>query len=158
MNVPKIYLETTIFNYYFDNDREAHPFVLKLFEEIKKGKYLPYTSRYVIDELGKTLEPKKSLMLNLISQYDIITLDSSDKAVLLANSYISEGIIPITYFYDALHIAIATVNNLDMILSLNFKHIVRDKTRILTEDVNISFGYKKLKILNPLEVVDYENS
>lgn len=37
MRVPKIYLETTIFNYYFDTDREAHNDTVKLFNEIKQG-------------------------------------------------------------------------------------------------------------------------
>jgi predicted nucleic acid-binding protein len=44
MRKQKIYLETSIFNYYFDKEREAHPYTLKLFEEIKAGKYAPYTS------------------------------------------------------------------------------------------------------------------
>ena len=42
----KLYLETTVFNYYFDEDREGHGDVLKLFEAISEGKYEAYTSLY----------------------------------------------------------------------------------------------------------------
>jgi hypothetical protein len=45
----KIYLETTIFNRYFDVEREAYLATVQLFNEIKAGKFDPYTSVYVID-------------------------------------------------------------------------------------------------------------
>jgi predicted nucleic acid-binding protein len=35
----KIYLETTMFNYYFDKDREAHSAVVAAFEAIELGMY-----------------------------------------------------------------------------------------------------------------------
>ena len=40
----KIYMETTLFNYYFDRDRDAHADTVKLFEEIAEGKYEAFTS------------------------------------------------------------------------------------------------------------------
>jgi hypothetical protein len=43
MRKPKIYLETTIFNYYFDTERDAHIDTVKLFKEIKEDKYDAYT-------------------------------------------------------------------------------------------------------------------
>jgi hypothetical protein len=47
----KAYLETTLFNYYFDEDRDAHNDTVTFFEECKKGKFEPYTSLYAINEL-----------------------------------------------------------------------------------------------------------
>ena len=44
----KLYLETTVFNYYFDDDREGHENVLELFEAIKAGKFEAYTSELVL--------------------------------------------------------------------------------------------------------------
>ena len=66
MRKPKIYLETTMFNYYFDADRDAHADTVKLFKEIRSGKYEAYTSAYVMDELIESDEPKRSNMLALI--------------------------------------------------------------------------------------------
>ena len=65
MRRPRIYLETTVFNHYFDTDREAHVATVALFKEIKAGKYEAFTSVYVTDELEKASEPKKSKMLAL---------------------------------------------------------------------------------------------
>ena len=152
----KIYLETTMFNYYFDEDRDAHSDTVKLFEEVSKGKYIAYTSEYVIDELLEAPEDKRDKMLNLIKNYDITVLRANEDAERLAEIYVDETIIPLKYRMDGIHIAIATVNELDMILSLNFKHIVKKKTIELTELVNIKEGYRKIDIYTPMEVVENE--
>ena len=123
MRRPRIYLETTIFNHYFDTDREAHTATVKLFDEIKAGKYEGYTSAYVLEELEEAQEPKKSNMLTLISKYGIEVLEVESEAERLAETYVNESVIPSRFTYDALHIAIATTNDLDYIFSLNFKHI-----------------------------------
>jgi len=39
MRMPKVYLETTLFNFYVDEDRDAHADTVKLFKEIAEGKY-----------------------------------------------------------------------------------------------------------------------
>jgi predicted nucleic acid-binding protein len=158
MRVPKIYLETTMFNYYFDKEREAHPYAVRLFEEIGEGKYHAYTSRYVLGELDSTPEPKRGQMLGLVNKYNITMLDYSQEAKRLATMYVTEGIIPAKYLTDGIHIAVATVNDLDMILSLNFRHIVRKKTIELTEYINLRAGYRKILIYSPLEVADYEQT
>jgi len=64
------------------------------------------------------------------------------------------GIIPVGYRTDALHIATATAHGLDSIISLNFKHIVKDKTIEMTEVINYRAGYKKVNIYIPAEVID----
>ena len=151
---PKIYLETTIFNHYFDTDREAHPATVKLFREIRAGKYDAYTSAYVVDELEDTHEPKRSNMLGLIPKYGIRVLKFSDEVGYLADIYVSEGIIPARFTYDGLHIACATVNDLEYIFSLNFKHINRVKTKTMTSIINLREGYRPVTIASPLEVVE----
>ena len=153
MHKPKIYLETTIFNYYFDTERDAHPATVKLFEQIKAGKYEAYTSLYVTSELEEAQEPKRSKMLDLIPQYKIITLDVSSVAEHLAKIYVTENIVPAKFSYDGLHIAVATINNLDFICSLNFKHINKFKTKENTNIVNKREGYSKINIVSPMEVV-----
>lgn len=156
MRIPKIYLETTMFNYYFDREREAHPYTVRLFEEIGEGRYRPYTSQYVVGELKNASEPKRELMLGLIKAFNIVELPTSKDAVELAKQYVEEGIVPARYLTDAIHIAVAVVNDLDMILSLNFRHIVRKKTIDGTEYINKLAGYRKVEIFSPMEVADYD--
>ncbi|MBQ7560942.1 MAG: hypothetical protein IJS99_03775 [Synergistaceae bacterium] len=150
----KIYIETTLFNYFFDENRPGHDDVVELFQAIKAGDFVAYTSRYVTDELKRAPEPKRSDMLNLIEEYGIITLNPDVKAEALARKYINSGIIPASHFYDSLHIAISAINGLYAILSYNFHHINRDKTRTLTAGINEVEGYDVVKISTAREVMD----
>ena len=158
MRAPKIYLETTLFNFYVDEDRGiAHQSTVTLFREIAEGKYKAFTSTYVTDELENASEEKRAKMLGLITEYGIKVLAPHDDAVKLADIYVRENIIPARYSTDGLHIAIAAVNNMDMIISMNFAHIVKRKTKIATESINALNGYRAVEILNPMEVVEIES-
>ena len=66
----RLYLETTTFNWFFD-ERPGHVEVVKLFESVKAGKFIGYTSEYVAEELKKAEEPKRTNMLSLIDRYGI---------------------------------------------------------------------------------------
>ena len=74
----KAYLETTMFNYYFDSDRDAHNDTIRFFSDIAIGKYEAYTSSYVTDEIENAGEPKRSKMLALITDYNIKVVDYDD--------------------------------------------------------------------------------
>ena len=156
IRIQKVYLETTMFNYYFEPERDAHADTVKLFEEIKAGKYKAYTSYYTIEELQRAPEEKYWKMAGLIQDYGITVLDSSDEAEKLGALYQEHAILPARSTTDACHIAIAAINDMDMILSLNFEHIVRKKTVLMTGNLNAHLGYKPVDIRSPMEVVERE--
>ena len=158
MRTQKIYLETTMFNYYFDSGRDAHQDTVKLFEEIKAGKYQAYTSNYTVEELQRAPVEKYRKMAGLLIKYDVTILDSSEEVEGLAILYQKHSILPERSFIDACHIAVASVNDMDMILSLNFEHIVRKKTIVMVGALNTQLGYRSVDIHSPMEVVDRENS
>jgi hypothetical protein len=153
----RIYLETTMFNFYFDQQYpKGHLATIAMFEAIGRSEYEAYTSRYVVLELQDAPEPKQTNMLKLIEKYNITSLDSSDEIDKLAKLYINNKIIPEKYSLDASHIACATINNLDIILSFNYNHINKLKTKIMTETINRREGYKGIAICTPMELLDNE--
>ena len=157
MRTPRVYLETSVFNFVFaDNDPEKQHGALKLFEEIGQTLYKPYSSDYVLHELSAAQEPKRGNMLRLLEKYSLNILPTNPEAERLAEIYVSEGIIPAKFSTDAVHIACATVNDLDFIVSYNFRHIVKRKTIIMTGAVNLREGYKQIGIFSPLEVIENE--
>ena len=158
MRAPKIYLETTMFNYYFDTERDAHPDTVRLFEEIRAGKYQGFTSAYTTEELMDAPEEKRIKMLELIQKYDIVVLPISEEIDKLGALYQEHGILPRRSVTDACHIAAAAINDLDMIISLNFEHIVRKKTVIMTGSINSQLGLRPVDIRSPMEVVDREDT
>jgi rRNA-processing protein FCF1 len=159
MRVPAIYLETTIFNFPFADDAPHHQIdTLRLFDEIKSGKFRPFTSEYVTRELEAATDSRREDRLRLIKDYDVEVIPISDEAKSLATAYIEAGIIPPAYGTDGFHIAAATVKGLDFIVSLNFRHIVKRKTIEETELINFREGYKKIGIYSPAEVIDYDEN
>lgn len=156
MKRPKIYIETTMFNYYFDSEREAHPHTVKLFEEFRSGRYEPYTSEYVLQELRRAPEPKRGAMLRLVRDFEISVFDVDAEAERLADVYVAEKVLPEKYRMDGLHIALTAVKGLEFIVSLNFKHIVKRRTLLLTEVINTREGYRRVGIFSPMEVVEDE--
>ena len=156
MRIPTIYLETTIFNFPFSDDAPQYRAdTRRLFNEIKAGKYKPFTSKYVTLELESTRDVEKlNLMKSLITDYEVAVIPASDEIERLANVYVAAGVIPKKYATDALHIAAATVSGLDFIVSLNFRHIVKHKTIIETELINAREGFKRVFIHTPAEVTE----
>jgi hypothetical protein len=57
---------------------------------------------------------------------------------------------------DAEHIAIATINRVDALVSWNFRHIVNLQRIRGYNSVNLKYGYPLLEIRSPLEVITYE--
>ena len=94
--------------------------------------------------------------MSLFEDYDINVIPAEEEMEHLADVYVREGLVPPKYLNDALHIVVATVANLDVLLSWNFKHIVKMKTINLVGYLNEREGYKNVKIYSPEEVIDDE--
>ena len=156
MKKQKIYLETSVFGRYFEADRIDHADTTALFEACAAGRFEPYTSYYVIRELKKASSEKRNQRLELINSYNISILNISDEAEYLALRYISEGALPKHSLIDAIHIAVASINEPDIIVSLNFRHIVREKTIKLVNTINMALGYKTMEIQSPAEAMKNE--
>jgi hypothetical protein len=152
----RAYIETTIFNRFCEENREYIEETRTFFDKIKEEKIDAYTSTYVIDELEKAPSPKREEMLKLVSDYEIEVLEYNDAAFDLADEYINMGIIPIKSRIDGVHIAMAAIHNMDCIVSLNFKHINKLKTKLLTEGVHKMLDYSNPMICTPMEVLEDE--
>jgi hypothetical protein len=77
----------------------------------------------------------------------------TEEASNLAKYYVFEGKMPSSQRTDALHIAIATVNRIDILASWNFAHIVNLNKIVLYNAVNMKNGYPTIEIRNPRELI-----
>lgn len=89
-------------------------------------------------------------MMKLVDQFNVLELN--EEAVRLASSYVKNGIFPEKFRDDALHVAVATVNDIEYLLSWNFRHIIKLKTKRMVNLVNLSSGYRRLEIIVPPEL------
>jgi len=153
--IPKIYLETTMFNFPFADDSPQYQAdTLRLFEEIRAGKFQPFTSFYVMQELEDATDSLREDRIQLIKRYNVEVIPANDEIARLANLYINEGVLSKKNVTDALHIATTTFAGLDFIVSLNFRHIVKRKTKIGTDSINTREGFGRIFIYTPVEVIE----
>jgi hypothetical protein len=108
--------------------------------------------------LGDAPDEKREKMLALIDKYNITVLAINDECDLLAQRYIAEGALSSASLIDASHIAAATVYELDMIISLNYRHIVKNRTIEMTGAIITLLGFSSVKINTPMEVIDDEKT
>jgi len=96
-------------------------------------------------------EVRALMELSGFADAEIVTLD--DEALALASAYIRDGAVSEAHRVDARHIAVATVRRVDILVSWNFKHIVKLSRIRAYNAVNLKLGYPELEIRSPLEVL-----
>lgn len=150
----RIYIDTSVFGGYFDEEFKEH--TIPLFDRLKNNEFTLLFSTVTEDELENAPENVKSLVKGLRPESTEF-LDATADAIDLATEYITEKVVGQTSFADCLHIAIATINRADFLVSWNFKHIVNiDRIRGYNS-INIKNGYRQLEIRSPREFEKYEN-
>ncbi len=143
-----------MFNFVFADDAPEKREITKKFLEIISATPCElFISETVIDEIDLAPESKRTSMYELIKKYNPTVLEQNEESEELAERYIGEGIIPQKYDNDAFHIAVATVNDIDVIISWNLEHIVKLKTKIAVEGINRLMGYGTIEIATPEEAL-----
>lgn len=158
MKRPQLYLETSVWNFYFAEDApEKRMATLMFFDKIKQGEYEIFISDVVIEEIGWAENIKKQLLLEIIEEYLPNRLIISEEVSSLAQKYLSEGVLPPSKIEDAMHAAVATVFEMDALISWNLRHLANLKKMELINGINMKEGYsKRLELITPMEVSDEE--
>ena len=146
----KIYIDTSVFGGYFDE--EFSEFTAPLFERINNGEFILLYSTVTQDELENAPDKVKELVKSIKIEYTEF-IDTSEQSVDLASEYIKEKVVGKTSFADCLHIALATINHADFLVSWNFKHIVNINRIRGYNSINLKKGYKILEIRSPREFI-----
>jgi predicted nucleic acid-binding protein len=150
----RLYLETSVISAAIDDrEPERKALTLRLFEEIKKEGHELFISDFVAGEVDDAFEKVAFKLRDVIKSLNPRELETTEEVKTLADKYVSEGIIPEKYRNDAYHIAIASVNGMDIVVSWNFEHMVKFKTKREVMGINIFMGYERIEIDSPLEVV-----
>jgi len=147
-------LDTSVFGGYFDSEFEE--FTKPLFDRINGGEFTIIFSTILEDELELAPEKVRNLVVGIDNEDSEFVIET-DSAVELAREYISENVVGQTSYSDCLHIALATINQADLLVSWNFKHIVNVRRIRGYNSVNIKNGYKQLEIRSPRELMEYGN-
>jgi predicted nucleic acid-binding protein len=145
----KVYLDTSVISALFD-ERTPERLAMTSVLWSKLSDYEVFISELVLEELERANEQIRDKIFSAVK--DFIVLKISKEAEKLAEVYIKNGIFPEKYFDDALHVALASVNQIGILLSWNFTHLVKLKTRRLVSIVNLTENIMSVEIASPPEL------
>jgi predicted nucleic acid-binding protein len=149
-----LYLETSVIGAYLDNDEPFRRDLTIRWWEHELADYTPYISPLVVRELERAGEPKRKAYLNLISkmpQYEI-----TEEATILADGYVERGIFHRKYIADALHVALASVNKADLIVTWDFGYIANVHRQARIQLFNTIAGFFVPMIVTPEFLINAE--
>jgi predicted nucleic acid-binding protein len=144
----RIYIDTSVIGGYYDVEFEEA--TRQLFIRVASKEFDVYFSEINEAEL-QNAPPQVKSVKELIPADCYHYIEMSDEVKALALLYISEKALGQASRNDAYHIALASVNRVDCLISWNFKHIVNyDKIKMFNA-INMRFGYPLIDIRSPLE-------
>ncbi|MCF8357209.1 MAG: hypothetical protein K9H26_00520 [Prolixibacteraceae bacterium] len=150
----RFYFDTSVFGGVFDKEFEEE--TLQLFERVKLGKVICIYSDLTESELQKAPENVRNFFKKLPVEFKEKVI-VNEEIISLATSYIEEKVVGETSFDDCLHIATATINKVDILVSWNFKHIVNIYRIRGYNSINMKMNYAPIEIRSPKEIIEYED-
>lgn len=157
MELPRIYIETSVISYLTarpsgDLITAANQQITLVWWEQRREYFELYISKIVLDEIAVGDENAIQRRQKVVTSLPILAVD--DNVATLAKALIEAAALPTKALYDAFHIAIATCNVMDYLLTWNFKHIANATMRAKIEATCRDFGYNPPIICSPQELME----
>jgi len=151
MKKESLYLDTSVPSAYYDKRaKERQDETIKFWKDVLSN-YKVYVSEITVKELENTKdETLRRKFSKLIENFKV--LKTNKKIRNLAEAYIDKGIFSEKYIDDALHVATASYYEISYLVSWNFEHLVKVKTRRSVNLVNILEGFREVEIVSPQEL------
>ena len=150
----RIYIDTSVVGGYFDEEFEAATRLL--FDRLDKNEIIFIISDLLDLELLNAPTNVRELLHNY-SADKFHRIELTEEAIKLAENYIIEKVVGQTSLEDCRHIALATINRVDVLASWNFKHIVNLDRIKGYNSVNLKLGYPMIEIRSPKDLINYGN-
>lgn len=155
---PRVYVETTIPSFYFEQRREPSMVARREWTQTwwqdSRQAYEAVTSHAVLDELRQGEFPNKSQCLALIENLPLVQVEP---AILeIAQFYIDHQLMPRDPLGDALHLALASYNKCDFLLTWNCRHLANANKFGHIRRLNSILGLVVPSLVTPLELLEEE--
>jgi predicted nucleic acid-binding protein len=155
----RVYIETTVVSYFTarpsrDIIMAGHQETTRDFWPDLNAKYETYISAIVYEEAGKGDPDQAKMRLAAIEAFPMLDID--EEARFLAQRIIAGRGIPVEYPEDALHIAVAAVNGMDVLVTWNFAHLNNPFTRRTVRRIVEREGYFCPEICSPQELLEVD--
>ena len=149
MKIPTLYLDTSVIGGYFDEEFKAA--TRELFRQADFGIYKLFASVVTEAEIQAAPANVQRFFANTFEAGQILPLAAEAES--LAQAYLAAKVVSPGYVDDARHVAIATVEQIALVVSWNFKHLANYRRETGFNGVNLLQGYRPARILTPLELI-----
>jgi predicted nucleic acid-binding protein len=150
----RIYIDTSVVGGFFD--KEFLDDTRSFFKRFEDNEFVFVVSDLLDLELISAPKNVREL-LHRYSSDKFERIQLTKEAIILADRYISEKVVGQTSLTDCRHIAVATINRVDVLASWNFKHIVNLDRIKGYNSVNYRLGYPMIEIRSPKDLLSYED-
>lgn len=113
-------------------------------------------SPLVVEELNNAPETVRLKVREFLDPASPEILAETDETRELADYYLREGVFSAAYSFDARHVAVATVYEVDALVSWNYRHMVNLHKRKQITGANLMHGFKMIEIITPEELAEDE--
>jgi len=150
--ISKLYLETSVVSMYYSDDDLYKRDLTQLFWKEVLPHFDTYISGFVIDEIEATEDPdlRKNLE-NLVRGFNI--LEITENTLKLAELYLSYRRLP---RMDARHIAVASLGDMDFLVTWNLKHLYKRGTQEMVREINTRLRIPIPIIVTPEDFLEEE--
>jgi predicted nucleic acid-binding protein len=155
----RVYMETTVVSYF--TARPSRDVIIAGHQETTRElwpdlsvKYETLISAIVYAEAEKGDPEQAKMRLAAIKTFPMLAIE--DDARFLAEKIIADRGIPAEYPEDALHIAVAAVNGVDVLVTWNFAHLNNPFTRRAVRRIIEREGYLCPEICSPQELLEVD--
>lgn len=153
----KLYIETSVWNFLLAEDvPDKHAATKSFFNNVVTGRYEIFISEVVMGEIENAPEKIQVKLRELIDHYSPGFLFSNDESDEMIEAYLEAGLLSNNHIVDLSHLAVASANDMDMMISWNLRHIVKARTRKIVNAVNRLNGYHDVDICTPREAIEDE--
>lgn len=149
----RLYLDTSILGATVDPGPEDRVVATRrLLDEVVTGMWEAYLSTVVLAEIDDAAESIRRRIAVTLTRVPFIVLEETSDSLELARKYVAAGAIPTQAENDARHIAIASINDVRIVVSWNFRHMVNIERKRRINSVNLVEGLSLIDIVSPWEV------
>jgi predicted nucleic acid-binding protein len=152
--IRKVYLDTTIPSYLFDNRKDIRFLIdiTKKWWNKESQKFLITTSENTINELSRGHYPQKEKILEFALKLNILPFQPEISEIV--KIYIENYLMPKDFEGDAMHLAYASIYKIDFLLTWNCNHLANANKKSHIRFINTKLGLFIPEIITPFELFE----
>ncbi len=152
-----VYIETSVVSYYVAlRSRDAliagHQEATRKLWPLLRTEYEAFVSALVIAEARRGDPTYAAKRLAAIQAFPVLDIDAASRQ--LARTLVDAHAIPEEHMADALHIAVAATNGIDVLVTWNFTHINNPFTRMRVRETVENAGHACPETGSPDELLE----